>query len=430
MNLSENIYLKFILRHNNRHNVCNIPIAAFVYDFSDKKQYYINFSHPDLPPSDITYEQFKQLINKKNVYVRNKKSYKYWLEDINLIDINLLEFIESNELQQISDVDFKLQIYNKDINDWGIIVPYVLHQSAFDQEIKDITDYHLKKYKSYCFNFFNNVVTDTLYFIEKNGLKIDSELFKKYFKGKIYSNDFVYSEYHIYNATGRPSNSYDGINYAALKKDDGSRSSFISRFDNGYMLLVDFTGFHPYIVANLIDYKVPDQETIYEHLAKQYFNAESVDEDLIKKSKKLTMVNLYGQIKQTYAHIPYFEKTETLKNKYWEEFSKKGYVKTPIYKRKITEKHIIDANKNKLFSYIIQAAETEYGIERLKYCIEFISDKNIVPLLYTYDSILFDIDSSVKYKDIEDLVNIIKNNKFKVKVYSGKNYNDLKLINI
>jgi hypothetical protein len=142
------------------------------------------------------------------------------------------------------------------------------------------------------------------------------------------------------------------------------------------------------------------------------------------------MVNLYGQISDVYINIDYFKKTEELKDKYWNTFEKKGFVTTPIYKRKITNKHILGANKNKLFAYIIQAAETEYGIDSLSKCIKFVSNKKIVPILYVYDSIVFDIHNDVDKQDVADLIEIFKNKRFKVKTYTGNNYNDLKLVQL
>jgi hypothetical protein len=306
-----------------------------------------------------------------------------------------------------------------------MIYPYANHQRDFDEELIHVESLNVENKESYCFKFFNNIVVDTLYEVEKNGLKLDTTTFKNYFKAKTH-NGFVYTEYNIYNPTGRPSNHFDNVNYVALNKEDGCRKSFISRYD-GYLLMIDFTGFHPYIVANLIDYKVPDEETIYEHLAKQYYNVNQVDSELMAKSKKLTMVNLYGQIKDQYLNIPFFAKTDELKNKYWEMFEKKGYVTTPIYKRKITSKQISDPNKNKLFAYIIQAAETEYGLNSLGNVLKYVTDKKIVPILYVYDSIVFDVSPDVDERTIQDVIDIIKNKKFKVKVYTGNNYNDLRL---
>jgi len=423
---SNKIYLKFITQDNNRHNVCNKPIAAFVYDYHSGDKHYYNFEHKDLP-QDISFDKFKKSLNSKSVYVSNKKTYKYWL-NCDLYDVNLFGFIKNNETLSEPDNNCKntFSISHNNLKDFNLIVPYVVHQNVFDTEVEQIKELGEEKTDSYCYKFFNNVISETLYQVEKNGIKIDNDVYNKYFEART-TNGFVYTDYHIYNPTGRPSNCYDGINYVALKKDDGSRASFVSRYEGGYLLMVDFTGFHPYIVANLIDYKVPEKETIYEHLAKQYYGVDEVTSDLLAKSKKLTMVNLYGQIPKQYCDIPYFAEVEKLKEEYWKKFESKGYVTTPIYKRKITNKHVLDANKNKLFAYIIQATETEYGIDRLNACLKYVSGKEILPILYNYDAILFDV-GSVEQSEINDLISIIKNKRFKVKVYKGKNYNDLVIV--
>lgn len=426
MQVSNKIYLKFITQDNNRHNVCNKPIAAFVYDYHSGDKHYFNFEHKDLP-QDISFDKFKKILSGKSVYVNNKKTYKYWL-NCDLYDVNLFGFIKNNEIisEQENTCKNVFSILNNNLKDFNLIVPYVIHQNVFDKEVEQIKELSEEKTDTYCYKFFNNIISETLFQVEKNGIKIDTEVYNKFFEART-TNGFVYTDYHIYNPTGRPSNCYDGINYVALKKDDGSRASFVSRYENGYLLMVDFTGFHPYIVANLIDYKVPDNETIYEHLAKQYYGVDEVTSDLLAKSKKLTMVNLYGQIPKQYCDIPYFAEVEELKNEYWKKFESKGYVTTPIYKRKITNKHVVDANKNKLFAYIIQATETEYGIDRLNACLKYVSGKEILPILYNYDAILFDV-GNVEQSQIKDLIEIIKNKRFKVKVYKGKNYNDLVLI--
>ena len=287
-------------------HACNDIIAAFIFNFKDGTKQYLNFEHNDLP-IDCTFKEFKSEIESQNliVYVNNKKAYKYWL-NCNLIDVNLFGFINNNEiLDEVECLTENFLKYNyRNINNFNLILPYVIHQRMFDVEIKQIETLGDKDTDNYCFKFFNNVISDTLFEVEKNGLKVDTDVFSKYFKSKTY-NKFIYTNYNIYNPTGRPSNAYDNINYVALKKDDGSRASFVSRYgESGHLMMVDFTGFHPYIVANLIDYKVPEKETIYEHLAKYYFDVDTATSEDIAKSKKLTMVNLYGQISQQYYNIP------------------------------------------------------------------------------------------------------------------------------
>ena len=422
------IYIKLILRDGYVHPSQDTPIAAFLYNYDTQTSEYYNFAHPDVI-SNSTFKQFKQLIVNKKVYVRNKKRNRYHLNDIDLYDVNLFPFLKSGDIIETSDHLFTshLRMTHHKIKDTNIIVPYAIHQNEFDDEIFVVKDFESEKTDSYCYKFFNNIVSDTLFEVEKNGLQIDTKIFTTHFDAKV-RNNMVYSEYNIYNPTGRPSNRFDNVNYVALNKEDGCRASFVSRYPNGKLLLVDFTGFHPYIVANLTGYKVPDNETVYEHLAKQYYGVDVVSKELLGKAKKLTMVNLYGQISKQYIHIPYFTQTEELKEKYWTTFIEKGYVKTPIYKRKITANHISDPNKNKLFAYIIQATETEYGLNSLSNCLKYVSGKPITPIFYIYDSIVFDIADTVNQAEINDLVNIIKNRRFKVKVYMGNNYNDLALV--
>tara|TARA_R110000868_G_scaffold251412_8_gene508210 strand:- start:1670 stop:2983 length:1314 start_codon:yes stop_codon:yes gene_type:complete len=432
---SSKIYLKFIFRDTNLHPSQDKVIAAFVYDYQSKQSEYFNFEHPDVI-TNSTFKAFKKTLLNKKVYVNNKKRYKYHIPNMDLYDINLFSFLKDGDVVEMPNHLYttQLQMTHHKLNQANVIVPYVVHQNEFDAEVDLVDQYEDENTDSYCFKFFNNIVTDTLFEVERNGIHVNTPQFKACFPSARVvtsedgSQDTVYSEYYLYNPTGRPSNKFDSVNYVALNKEDGCRESFTSRFPNGKLMMVDFTGFHPYLVAQLIQYKVPDEETIYEHLAKQYYNIETVDANTLSKSKKQTMVNLYGQISDKHTKIPYFEKVEELKNRYWEEFTNKGYVKTPIYKRKINQHHIIDPNKNKLFAYIIQATETEYGLNSLGNVLKYVSGKPIIPILYIYDSILFDVDVGVKLEEIKDVIDIIRNKRFKVKVYEGNNYNEMALV--
>ena len=50
----------------------------------------------------------------------------------------------------------------------------------------------------------------------------------------------VFSEYNLYTSTGRPSNRYGGVNFPALKKEDGTRESFTSRYEKGSLVSYDY----------------------------------------------------------------------------------------------------------------------------------------------------------------------------------------------
>lgn len=434
----QKVYIKLVFRDGQIHPSQDEIIAAFVYELDTQNRIYHNFSHGDVLPNS-TFNILQQYLLNKKVFVIDKKRHRYFLSDINLYDVNLFKFLAQSDITEpkITTYSNYLHTIHNRINCVGYIKPYVIHQREFEFEIETIQPYLNENTDSYCYKFFNNVIVDTLFEVEKNGLYVDTQKFKLHFPNTRIidtvgdsNKGIVYSEYYIYNPTGRPSNKFDGVNYVALNKDDGTRKSFVSRYANGKLIMVDFTGFHPYLVAQLIDYKVPDNETIYEHLAKQYYNIDAIDSDTLSKSKKQTMINLYGQISEKYIKIPYFTKVEQLKNIYWKDFINHGYIKTPIYKRKINKHHIADPNKNKLFAYIIQATETEYGLNSLSNVLKYVSGKPIVPILYIYDGILFDVDSSVKSQEIQDVVAIIRNKRFKVKVYEGNTYDELKLLQI
>ena len=198
MEYSSKIYLKLVTKHNNYHNACNDIIAAFIYDFKDGKKHYLNFSHGDLPV-DCSFDQFKLGIESKDitVYVNNKKTYKYWL-NCKLIDVNLFGFIDNNEtLDEVENLSRNfLQHSYYNINNFNLILPYVIHQQVFDKEVEQIKHLDSKETESYCFKFFNNVISDTLFEVEKNGIKVDVDVFSKYFKSKTY-NKFVYTNYNI-----------------------------------------------------------------------------------------------------------------------------------------------------------------------------------------------------------------------------------------
>jgi hypothetical protein len=422
--VSDTIYVKLLNECDQLHPAVGHPIAAFVYDYVTEETWHYNFSHPDVP-SDGTLEDFRSKIQNKAVYVIDKKRYMYYLNGLNLIDINAIVFSNDGVILEVEPI--KHSHIPRNVNEYNYIVSYVVHQTRFDEEVFTIKEFINTSYDPYSFRFFNEFLPNTLFEVERVGISVDVDVFKSFFPGKR-GAETLYSRYNIYNATGRPSNNFDNINFVALNKDNGCRRSFVSRYDDGYYLMVDFTGFHPYLVSHLINYDVPEDETIYEHLAKQYYNITDVTKEDISNSKQRTMYNLYGDVKEENLRIPFFKGTADLKDEYWVKFERDGYVETPMYKRRITRNHIKQPNKNKLFAYIIQALETEHGINSVERCLRYTADKEINPILYVYDSVVFDVSPTVDNQTIRELIDIFKTKKFKIKAYTGKNYHDLTYI--
>ena len=309
----------------------------------------------------------------------------------------------------------------------------VKHLESFELKMSHYKKYTEKFKRGDSYKNLNGIITETLTDIEKNGLHINEELFEFHFLNKAEKpkNEFVFTSYNIFTSTGRPSNTYNGINYAALNKENGCRSVFDSRFGkDGMLIMMDYSAYHPHIIANLINFKLDLSTNFYDFIGQQYFNVNKCDDDLIKKSKNLTFVNLYGGVRDEYKHILYFQKMDEYINHRWNFFKTNEYVETPIFKRRITKKHISDASPNKLFNYILQASETEFSMRSINTINQFLKKKSSKVILYTYDSILLDCCKDDGIKTIKEIKEIMVDNHFPVKCYAGKNYNVMSSINI
>jgi len=97
-----------------------------------------------------------------------------------------------------------------------------------------------------------------------------------------------------------------------------------------------------------------------------------------------------------------------------------GYLQTPKG-RKIPLEWIEKPNSQKFFNYILQATETEFNIEVLNK----LKEKGLpLPILYTYDSFLFEFDDS-EVETIKKIKSVLESYGFPVKADWGKNYGEV-----
>jgi len=106
----------------------------------------------------------------------------------------------------------------------------------------------------------------------------------------------------------------------------------------------------------------------------------------------------------------------------WNDYKANGYIETPIFNRRLYSKNYEDLNKNKLFNYYVQAAETENNSKVITKLLDLQKTNNIKLVLSTYDSFLFDCE------DInENLLDNIKSCfNHPVSINYGKTYQDMK----
>ena len=432
LDYKNSIFLWTIPSDESLHPCATDISAIFIKDLETKKTDCFSFNHPDLIPvlDKLTFiKELNDLDVKKWAF--DKKSLIQLLPLEKICDFNLWchLFNEGTIEKQSFETTAHRFIYNtkRGCGDLNKVVPLLKHKEIFEKmcdvffttniDESVIQEGYLKE---------NEVVIETLAELESNGIYVNKECFSNHFNAKIQPNGLVYSQYNIYTATGRPSNHFDGVNYAALNKETGVRSCFVSRHhEDGIMVLIDYSAFHPRIICNLINFPMDIGEDIYKYLGEMYFKRQ-VNEYDMEEIKFITMRQLYGSVEEKYEHIKYFGDLKEFIFDNWNFFKKNGYVLTPIFKRIITDKHIQEANPSKLFNYILQATETEVALSALQWVNRYLRDKKTKSVLYTYDSVLFDFHKDDGSNVLNDIISIMMiGNRFPVKVYKGESYNSM-----
>lgn len=257
----------------------------------------------------------------------------------------------------------------------------------------------------------DEVMIPVLSELENVGVRVDIDRFSNKWPNSIkhLDDDIVYTEYNPYIITSRPSNRHGGINYGALNKQDGTREIIIPR-KNHIFLQFDYDAYHPRIIGKLIDFDLP-KTSAHQWLAEQYGCS-------YEESKKRTFQILYGGVTEEDKEIPFFEEVDKFITKLGLEVEQNGYIETPKG-RKIYLEWIEDPTLQKVFNYLLQATETEFNmsvLSRLK------SKGYTLPLLYTYDSFLFEYGVEEGTERAKELKQELEYFGFPVKATWGMDY--------
>ena len=331
--------------------------------------------------------------------IKKELKIKYYLKNNKSIDENSIEPIINR---------FYKRLYGDRYNIYDIIPKNKISEEeanihSISHGLEGVSDTSIQEYD-------NNIVK-TFSKIEKNGL---------------YTEDgYEYTKYNVFTTTGRPSNSNNGINYAALNKDDGIRAKYISRFENGKLIEFDYDAYHLRLIANLIGIIQP-KDSFHRYLGKLYFDSDSLTKEQYNESKKISFQILYGGIPKEFRRIDYFDKIANYISELWDIYNSKGYIETPVLKRKLYKKNLDNMNPQKLFNYLIQAYETEMNSKVLKNILNLLEDYSSKMILYVYDSFLFDIDPSEKslIKQIQKLM------VFPSKAKIGRDYHNMRSLDL
>ena len=403
--------------------------AVFIKDTVSMNTDVFGFGHPDLKYTDkaVFIDELNGLDVKKWVF--DKKSFIQLLPVKNLLDFNLYNHIENGKI--VEEYSYETNAHKfvyrtkRGCGDLNNVVPILKHKEVFENLCCDFFAIDTETIDS-GYKMENEIVIETLAEMESAGIYVNAECFSNHFDAKIQPDGLVYGQYNIYTSTGRPSNHFDGVNYAALNKENGVRKCFVSRHGkDGMMVLIDYSAFHPRIICNLVNFPMGIDEDIYKYLGELYFKRNVTEYDM-EEIKSITMRQLYGGVEEKYEHIKYLSNLKEFIDSNWQYFKRNGYVLTPVFLRKITKEHLHDANPAKLFNYILQATETETALSAVQWVNRYLRDKKTKAILYTYDSVLFDFYNADGKMVLQDIIKIMKvGNRFPVKVYTGDSYDSV-----
>lgn len=374
--------------------------------------------------------------NNRAIFTLDKKAYRHYLGDKHdhIYDLHLLHHMYGEgpfpDVSKFETAAHSIVKRNNDNRkDMNKAIPLLKHMEWGDAIVDELMPWMKSvKDKMQSDEYINhNDILETFYQIERVGIKVDPEELVKHFKDSrrfVSDEEFVFSDYNICTATGRPSNSFGRINFAALNKDDGTRKSFISRYDGGRLYYVDFESYHLRIIADFLDYEFPKDIPVHEYLARQYFGTDKITETQYEESKKITFRALYGTEPND---VPFFSKVREFQKTLWSKSKAYGFLKTPIFKRKLMLDSILEITEQKLFNYFLQSYETELNIESIRKIHDLFSNHRTKTKLtmYLYDGFLFDVPSGEE-DTMKTVVEILeREGKYPVRVYTGETFGDL-----
>jgi hypothetical protein len=391
------VFIEPIWSNENLHPFCSGIQGFYIREINYKKGFIIVLQHSEATRCDID-EIYDLLYSFEEIFVRDKKEFLHILPIKQLSDIYFISPTDIPDRFPCHEFFYRKYPHIADI---GSIIPIVKHYERCET-IFDAVKHVFPMEKPPHFEFYNNRASHVFYWIEAMGLKVDPKLFEEHFGVE---RNWTYSQFNLKTTTTRPSNSFGGINYAALDKKSGCREAFIP--DNDFLLEIDISAYHPTLAAQLVGYDFGEGD-IHQAFADMY----GVD---YKKAKELTFKQLYGGVFKEYKNLEFFKKVE----KYIEDISsKEEFVCKSGYVFKT------DMKKQKLFNYILQNTETYYNVLILEKIIRLLKHCKTNIIHYTYDSFLLDVDKNDKAV-IESILDVFKSFGFSTKIEAGPNYGKL-----
>jgi hypothetical protein len=419
LHIGEDIFIHVIATNENYHPALQNISLIYIRWIKSHKGYILCVNHSESLPLQLA-DIIARLSKVNNIYTLDKKAVLHHFPTLSpqLIDVQLIssyytiQDINVDQYESKVESDFKRKYYT---DEPSTLIPIAKHyekcENVYDhieQTINKISE-NIREY-----DFLNHYIAPLFYNIEKQGIKLSKEPFIEYFKTLpnpkfSVSKGKIYTQYNLNTLTGRPSNAFNGVNFAALNKTNGERAAFIP--ENDTLVEIDFKAYHPTIIAKLAGYEFTGN--IYEQLANEFPG--STPETI----KELVFQQLYGGVRKDFQDKPFFAEVNNYTNQLWSS-SENGAIGAQFGKR-FTKQIIENPTPQKLLNYIVQNTETIFNVVQFSAVMNLLKDKNTKIILYTYDSILLDYDSSENLLD--SITSLLK---FNYSTKTGGNYAEIK----
>ena len=410
-------FIEVIPNNYNLHPKLSNTTAVYIRILKSNYGYIIPVDHSE--GINIDKNRLLELLKSASkLYTVNKKEVLYHFPLPDIIDISLLYSMTFfDRLEYSKETQLINYYYNKfkGKNSINNIVPISKLYEVCEELYKKVGEY-IDLDEPDGFKFYNNTATSVFYLLEQEGLGIYYDNFIKVFNPRdplynIYDNK-VLTSYNLYNATSRPTNSFNSINFAAIPHSEEYRKTF--RPKNDYFVEFDFDGYHLRLLCNQVDYPLTN-DSAHKQLAKLYFGKENINDEEYKQAKQINFQAIYGKIPEEHKDLKIFREIQEYIDAMWNMFNDNGIIWNPQSGKQFT-KELKDMHPAKLMNYMMQSLETSNNILILKEVLRYLKDKKTKVVLYTYDALLFDFSKEDGKETLQDIQKILeKDNKYPVK---------------
>ena len=394
-------FVEIIPNNHFEHPTKNGVCAVYIRPLNSNKGFILTNDHSET--LNVGIDAIKYVLNALDkIYVRDKKEFLHYFVLQKLFDITLTSPTYIPDRTTSHQYFYYKYPSKEDVNR---IVPIVKHYEYCETIFNDLKN----RINEPINDFYNTKATVVFNAVEQSGIRINRDEFKSHFYDE--RSEYVYTQYNFKTLTTRPANKFNGINYAALNKDNGCRKSFIPRND-GFIEL-DIGAYHPTLLGLLVGYNF-GEEDIHKAFAKMY----GVD---YQKSKELTFKQLYGGVFEQFKDLEFFQRVQIYVDDLWLRFNKEGYIECPVSKHVFRKDKLEDMKPQKLLNYVLQNLETAMNVRILWDIFKSLRNRKTELVLYTYDSFLFDFKEGEEDL-IDEIKQIIKKYKLQIKESYGSNY--------